>query len=202
MRAMRRHHRPRAALLSVAALLAATVLTPSPAHAVPAFPGTPEQLTAMVNEYRELHGVPPLKVDQKLNAQAQRWADRGKFEHSATDGYGENLAVIGAPCTRGSGPDDPWNSLRKSVTLWYEEINDYDFDHPDTVAGDKAEFDKGIGHFTQLVWKSSRKIGVGITTHPKQYWKCLIVAQFTPPGNRVGEFRENVPRPKEAAVRR
>jgi hypothetical protein len=190
MGAMTRTRRLHTALLACAAL-AAPLLAPSPAQASPAIPWPTTKMAKMINVYRELHGAPPLKVNEKLRRSAQRWADRGVFEHSGGP-YGENLAVAQVPCTEASGPDDPDNSLRLSVDLWYREVEHYDFHHPDTVAGDRAEFDKGTGHFTQLVWRGSRSIGVGIATHPGQKWKCVVVAQFDPPGNYLGQFRENV----------
>jgi hypothetical protein len=47
------------------------------------------------------------------------------------------------------------------------------------------------GHFTQLVWKATNKMGAGIayTSDRKQVY---VVAQYTPPGNYEGQYQENV----------
>ncbi len=47
------------------------------------------------------------------------------------------------------------------------------------------------GHFTQVVWKASDKLGAGIafTSDRSQVY---VVAQYTPSGNFGGQFQENV----------
>jgi hypothetical protein len=47
------------------------------------------------------------------------------------------------------------------------------------------------GHFTQVVWKGSQKLGVGfaITGDGKTLY---VVAQYSPPGNYQGQFGQNV----------
>jgi len=52
-----------------------------------------------VNEFRSIHDVDPLKINEKLNTEAQEWAkalaDKDGLEHSPKDsrksGKGENL---------------------------------------------------------------------------------------------------------------
>ena len=46
-----------------------------------------------------------------------------------------------------------------------------------------------IGHFTQLVWRSSEKVGVGIAISGSQTW---IVAKYKPAGNVMGLYTSNV----------
>ena len=46
------------------------------------------------------------------------------------------------------------------------------------------------GHFTQMVWKSSQKVGIGTAT--TKDGKMIIVANYKPPGNIIGEFKDNV----------
>ena len=62
---------------------------------------------------------------------------------------------------------------------WYDEINDpgYDFNNPG--------YRNGIGHFTQMVWKSTEKLGCGVSG---EYLTC----RYYPPGNYVGQFAQNV----------
>ena len=45
------------------------------------------------------------------------------------------------------------------------------------------------GHFTQVVWKSSTSIGLGIA-HGGRGTYCT--AQYSPPGNYQGQFKSNV----------
>lgn len=47
------------------------------------------------------------------------------------------------------------------------------------------------GHFTQVVWKGSQKLGVGFAVSGDGN-SVYIVAQYTPPGNYMGQFQQNV----------
>ena len=51
----------------------------------------------------------------------------------------------------------------------------------------------GTGHFTQLVWSSSAKLGVGVAS---KHGKVIVVANYDPPGNFRGKFSKNVFKPK------
>ena len=46
------------------------------------------------------------------------------------------------------------------------------------------------GHFTQLVWKTSREIGIGRAQSRDGKW--FVVANFIPAGNFVGQNANNV----------
>ena len=67
--------------------------------------------------------------------------------------------------------------------LWYNEIDKYNFTNPG--------FSMETGHFTQVVWKSSQRIGCGISNNGSEFYG---VAQYDPPGNFIGEFEQNVPK--------
>lgn len=47
---------------------------------------------------------------------------------------------------------------------------------------------------TQLLWKSSSKMGVGVAKIPNGIYKYIIVANYDPPGNVVGRFYNNLPK--------
>ena len=49
----------------------------------------------------------------------------------------------------------------------------------------------GTGHFTQVVWKGSKKLGVGfaLTGDGRSLY---VVAQYSPSGNYIGQFGQNV----------
>ncbi len=54
-----------------------------------------------------------------------------------------------------------------------------------------------VGHFTQLVWKSSVRLGLGLATNATTKW-TFVVANYDPPGNVLGaeSFVKNVAPPK------
>ncbi|RNA32892.1 Golgi-associated plant pathogenesis-related 1-like [Brachionus plicatilis] len=133
------------------------------------------------NSYRDLHHAPPLTLDPKVIDVASTYADKLGYEikslvHSGTPGYGENLAVWYS-----SAETDCSAMARKFVKMWYDEISLYNYNNPG--------FTKETGHFTQVVWKSSTKLGCGISINDG---KTFGVCNYTPPGNYIGQFAQNV----------
>ena len=124
------------------------------------------------NFYRRRHGVPDLTWSSSLAASAQSHANNCIFQHSRA---GENLYSISAYWS-GYGID--------SVDSWYFEQEIYDYNNPG--------FSYSTGHFTQIVWKSTRQLGCGAQMCN---FGLYVVCQYDPPGNYLGEFAENVPRP-------
>ncbi|XP_063065990.1 GLI pathogenesis-related 2 [Engraulis encrasicolus] len=132
------------------------------------------------NSYRKQHGAPPLAISRDLCRSAQKWADHllatKAMQHSDAEDYGENLYYS-------------WSSAPKSVDgkdaveNWYSEIKDYNFKRPG--------FQSGTGHFTQVVWKGSKEVGVGLATDGKT---VFVVGQYQPAGNisNPGYFEKNV----------
>uniref|UniRef100_A0A6G5A5Y9 Putative antigen-5 n=1 Tax=Rhipicephalus microplus TaxID=6941 RepID=A0A6G5A5Y9_RHIMP len=129
------------------------------------------------NHYRRLHGVPLLKNDEKLNRWAQGWAQHmantEDFNHMNKTGIGENLYFeSGHPSAAGIVDD------------WYSEICTYYYPSPMK--------ENIIGHFTQIVWKASRRIGSGIARSRKGVY---VASFYTPAGNYPDLMKENVPAP-------
>ncbi len=126
------------------------------------------------NEYRARHCAPPLSWSKELAEVAQGWADtlkfnRCAFEHS-TSRYGENLAFF-MPSTTGD----------RAVRGWYDEVSEYDFGRP--------RFGMNTGHFTQVVWRETRRLGCGLAEcNGGQIWVC----NYDPPGNVQSMFAANV----------
>jgi hypothetical protein len=71
----------------------------------------------------------------------------------------------------------------EATDAWYDEIKLYSFNRPG--------FSMGTGHFTQVVWKGSKKLGVGFATTGNGK-SLYVVAQYSPPGNYMGQFGQNV----------
>lgn len=131
------------------------------------------------NSYRALHKAPPLTYNDALNEAAQKWADecleKMTLGHSKTDD-GENVF-----CKQSTGKIELTG--KEAVDSWYSEIKDYTFG--------KAGSQPGTGHFTQVVWKESKELGVGFATNGRS---VFVVGQYRPAGNfvNVGQFERNV----------
>ena len=133
------------------------------------------------NILRANHRAQPLIYSEELSRYSKKWADQlartGDFSHSnckLEDGrdIGENIAMC-------SGEEMTGKSM---TMLWYNEIVNYDFNKP--------QFSTGTGHFTQVVWRDSREIGVGLSKSDNgEYY---AVANYYPPGNFIENYRENV----------
>lgn len=127
------------------------------------------------NRLRARHCAAPLAWSAKLADVAQRWAntlrDRGcMFGHSGGS-FGENLAAGTI------GTLDP----AAVVQMWYDEIAHYRF--PD------GGFSMKTGHFTQVVWRGSRRVGCG---HSQCKGMDILVCEYDPAGNWEGQYRDNV----------
>jgi uncharacterized protein YkwD len=127
------------------------------------------------NRYRAQHCAPPLTWSSELADAAEQWARelQGRscpLQHSRLP-HGENLAAGTAGAL----------DAKRVVDLWYEEIEDYNFESPG--------FSMQTGHFTQLVWASTRELGCANVTCPgMDLWIC----HYSPAGNTLDFFDENV----------
>ncbi|MEQ9236274.1 CAP family protein [Coleofasciculus sp. E2-BRE-01] len=143
------------------------------------------------NTYRNTHNSPDMTLSNSLNNSAQNWAEylasNGVFEHSNSDA-GENIYVS---YTTASSVDAA-TLANQAVTSWYNEVSDYDYANPG--------FSSETGHFTQVVWKNSTQLECGAargvkTIQGTQYNAFYVVCQYTPAGNVIGKFPNNVMAP-------
>ena len=122
------------------------------------------------NNKRVALGVVPMTWSNKVAKSAQAYADKRCAEnncdpkHSTGSGYGENLAW-----SSGQGLN-----MEFSVGMWIAEEADYDY------ASNTCTEGKVCGHYTQVVWAKSTKLGCGQSTNGKE---VFIVCQYDPPGN-------------------
>lgn len=127
------------------------------------------------NLARAEHCAPLLEWSPALASAAAAWADtlvaRGcQFEHSQSP-YGENLFMGTAGR---SSPSDV-------VTAWVSERSQYDFRN--------GGFSMQTGHFTQVVWASTRRLGCAVRTCGEMdLWVC----NYDSPGNVQGGYPQNV----------
>ncbi|MGV9541025.1 CAP family protein [Nocardia beijingensis] len=136
------------------------------------------------NQYRAKHGSPAMTLTQNLNNLADQcakyYAQKNTIDHSCPykNGAGENL--VG-----GQGTYDAVSFVQMGTKMWYDEIKEYDFNNPG--------FSMRTGHFTQVVWKASARLGIG---YASQNGYTALVALYNPPGNVQGQFPQNVARPR------
>lgn len=128
-----------------------------------------QDMLAAHNAVRARLHIPPLTWSAEIAGQAQAWADRllaeRRFAHRPRSPYGENLFEISGALA----------SPSQVVADWGSEAGAYDY------ASNKC---LGVcGHYTQLVWAATKKVGCGVARNRRQeIWVC----DYVPPGNFVG----------------
>lgn len=133
------------------------------------------------NQVRAAHGVAPLVWDPALAVIAQGWAEQcvdtmdpiGLIDHNPnrSDTYpeyvGENIYGSGGPA-----------SGTAAVALWASEEADYDYE---------TNMCSGVcGHYTQIVWAATTKLGCGIHSCPGLTYGNSVVCNYAPGGNSGG----------------
>lgn len=142
------------------------------------------------NKYRhKLEGTGDVVWDEQIADGALYWAkhiaETGNFEHEATV-YGENLFMSGTT------HDTISATCEDAVKAWYSEIKDWVFTSSKSNGG-------VTGHFTQVVWKGTKKIGVGFQVGKNKVKMgghdmtvVYVVGRYDPPGNMQGAYADNV----------
>jgi len=142
------------------------------------------------NKVRALHqNTPDMEYDDDLAAGAQAWAEHiaglGYLDHSTDSqrpGQGENLALTAVGSNAGTYMTTP----AVAVFNWYAESWEDNYNY-------NVNAMQNAGHFTQVVWKGSTKVGCGVATvESGGMKKTYIVGRYSPPGNYGGQFTSNV----------
>ncbi|SDP47267.1 Cysteine-rich secretory protein family protein [Nakamurella panacisegetis] len=137
---------------------------------------SPDEQAALVaahNQWRARYNSPPVVWDDTVAAVAQDWANQiaasGQFDHRPDNRYGENMFMGTAGAYRPTDVVDDWGN---------ENAN---YDIPSQTCMAEAV----CGHFTQLVWATTARIGCGKATGPdgNDYWVC----DYDPAGNMEGQ---------------
>jgi uncharacterized protein YkwD len=145
----------------------------------PAAAGDGPPILAAHNRFRARHCAPPLTWSKELVAVSGKWArnlaaHHCAFEHNPDPRYGENLAYFRPPGSL---------SQEQVAEYWYGEIEHYNFKRPG--------FSMEAGHFTQLVWVGTRRVGCSsVECGGGELWVC----NYDPPGNMEGDYDRNVRR--------
>jgi len=120
--------------------------------------------------------------DDELAAVAQAHADQCMFEHDCSDcrrvdrfGVGQNLYIYK-------------QSIRRAATDWDRAITDW-YDEVAIFSNKKVEpfkFSAAIGHYSQMVWADTHKVGCGATSYREGKWfSTLYTCNYGPNGNYI-----------------
>ncbi|XP_068709258.1 uncharacterized protein [Montipora capricornis] len=157
-----------------------TFLTSNTAASLPTSTFSKQSLDTH-NKFRTLHGVSTLTWAEDLadeaEAYARKLAQARTLQHASKNerkGTGENLAYF-------TGNFD--TAAERATTLWYEEVNDYDFL--------QGGWQSGTGHFTQVVWKNTKELGMG-RAKTADGKITFVVGRYRPAGNVINFMADNV----------
>jgi uncharacterized protein YkwD len=131
------------------------------------------------NKVRKDVGVPPLQWSAEAASFAQAWADQlasngCKMQHRPYAGtwaqkFGENIYFSSRNAA----------TPLMASTAWYNEIKDFTYGKLEKNGWAKS------GHYTQMVWRTTTKVGIGAASCPSG--AVIIVANYDPAGNFMGE---------------
>jgi pathogenesis-related protein 1 len=143
-------------------------------------------MVAAHNKWRAQVGVGALSYSPELAASAQAWANELKqtnqcrMRHSSPEGrYGENLYWASALVWSDGRRELQKVPSAKPVDSWGSEKRDYNHAKNSCTPG------KMCGHYTQMVWRTSTKVGCAMAVcgdSQEQVWVC----QYQPAGNVEG----------------
>jgi len=141
------------------------------------------------NELRAKHGVPPLALDEDLCDLADQWAqeigDGSDAVRKIVLSHTPELTMYGGVGDNIFACKCHDLTAERAIRRWYAESAKYDYNKP--------HYHWTWGHFSQVVWKESNKLGMGRYKSPI-YGFVVVVATYTPRGNRnyTVSFKENV----------
>ncbi|MDD5387351.1 MAG: CAP domain-containing protein [Sulfuricurvum sp.] len=144
-----------------------------------------QQIVDVHNGYRKQVHVNGLEWSDELSSVAQQWVlhlrneNQCNIVHSHISGLGENLFWASAVYVSNGSTYPQSITPREVVDAWGSEKENYH--HKDNSCDDG----KVCGHYTQLVWHNTTKVGCAMTvcSDQSQIWSC----NYSPPGNFLGE---------------
>lgn len=145
----------------------------------------------------KIPGQPPaanmsrLQWDEKLATLAKDWAEFCVLDHRIhagalpawAEGTGENLFAMGAA----ELPSDLKSVVEKAMDAWFEEHRHFAY---------PKECSRVCGHYTQMVWAETDRIGCGVASCKSinqkdgRVWSkqgYVLVCNYKPAGNIVGQ---------------
>jgi pathogenesis-related protein 1 len=146
-------------------------------------------ITEAHNEVRAALNIPGLVWSDNIAAVAEDWAihlansNGCKMMHRPKQGkdsrhFGENIYWASATMWSDGKREVQEISPDAVVDSWVSEVEEYDYSR------NRCQNGKVCGHYTQVVWKASARLGCGMAVcgDKGQVWVC----NYDPPGNYVG----------------
>ena len=153
-----------------------------PVKEIISFDSFMDHLLTIHNEFRKEHNSPNLKLNPKLCDMAKDYAKELISNKNKDNTKKYNNEILGSNIYLSETKD---NQPEKIIKKWYNEKENFDYDY--------NYFQKNAAHFTQMVWKGTKEIGIGIVEEDKF---CLVLFYY-PPGNILGKFTDNVENPNK-----
>ncbi|KAJ9457036.1 Pathogenesis-related leaf protein 4 [Diplonema papillatum] len=138
------------------------------------------------SKLRKKHGASPVYLDAELAGHAQLQAEtclkQKTIFHGNNDGEGQNVWMMSYSPELHPSPE---KAVASALASWYAERDDY------KAAMNVVSGVMSAGHFTQMVWKETTSIGLGVAQNDTM---TFVVVNYSPQGNIVSEdlIRKNV----------
>ena len=137
------------------------------------------QMLKLHNDERKKNNYEELKINGTLNLLASEYSDnlisnpkKVNYTNYMYNGLflGENIAYSETKDTK------------KIFNTWLKTGNNYETN--------KNKFSKENAHYTQIIWKNTKEIGISMSYDEETKKYCTVVL-YNPPGNTLGSFPEN-----------
>ena len=125
-----------------------------------------------------------LAWDDELATIAQRWAEQCSFGHDqvrnvARFKVGQNVYESGSFGRRDEGAA---GTIRAGLNSFFDEVKDFS-----SRGVDRYSFDSGTGHYTQMVWAKTDRLGCGYVSYKSgRFDKKYLVCNYGESGNFIG----------------
>ncbi|PAV82692.1 hypothetical protein WR25_23491 [Diploscapter pachys] len=121
--------------------------------------------------------------DCAIEANAIAWGNTCSQAHSTSqfrnpsgEQWGENLYTS-------SGEQNPKQAAVTASNLWWSELKEYGVGQ-DNIRTDAVKA-RGVGHYTQMAWETTYKIGCSVNYCSGKTW---VVCQYGPAGNYLNQL--------------